>query len=59
VKQLLTKHLCDAKLSATAEDAALFGGSASSPVAQAALYDVSPTDLNPQNWTVQNWSFPR
>ena len=32
-----------ATLAATAEDAALFGGSATSPVAQAALYDVSPT----------------
>lgn len=32
-----------ATLTATGEAAALFGGSASSPVAQAALYDVSPT----------------
>jgi Integrase core domain len=32
-----------ATLAATGEDAELFGGFASSPVAQAALYDVSPT----------------
>ena len=32
-----------ATLAATDEDAALFGGSASSSVARAALYDVSPT----------------